>query len=46
MVLIGELSKCDSILDLGCGPLHNIHLSNIPFSVGVELFDPYRQESK
>jgi len=46
IVLIDELSRYDSVLDLGCGPFSKIHRSNIPFSVGVELFDPYIQESK
>jgi len=40
------LSGCDSLLDLGCGYFSPIDRFNIPFSVGVELFEPYLQESK
>ena len=45
-ILKRELSGCDSVLDLGCGYHSPILRSNIPFSVGVELFEPYLQESK
>ncbi|MHA1727881.1 MAG: glycosyltransferase [Promethearchaeota archaeon] len=41
-----ELYGCKSILDLGCGYLSPIQHLNFPFSVGVELFGPYLQESK
>ncbi len=41
-----ELSGYDSVLDLGCGYNSPIQYCNIPFSVGVELFEPYLQESK
>jgi cyclopropane fatty-acyl-phospholipid synthase-like methyltransferase len=41
-----ELSDCDSVLDLGCGSHSSIQCCNIPFSVGVELFEPYLMESK
>jgi SAM-dependent methyltransferase len=41
-----ELSGCDSVLDLGCGYFSPIDRCNVPFSVGVELFEPYLQESK
>ena len=41
-----ELSGCASVLDLGCGYNSPIQYCNIPFSVGVELFEPYLQESK
>ena len=41
-----ELSDCDTILDLGCGYNSSIQYCNVPFSVGVELFEPYLQESK
>ena len=39
------VSGCSSILDLGCGYLSQVHRFNVPFSVGIELFDPYLQES-
>ncbi|MBA7656382.1 hypothetical protein ES703_64306 [subsurface metagenome] len=34
------------MLDLGCGHHTPIQRCNIPFSVGVELFEPYLQDSK
>lgn len=33
-------------MDLGCGYNSIIQYCNIPFSVGVELFEPYLEESK
>jgi len=41
-----ELSDCNTVLDLGCGYNSQIQHCNIPFSLGVELFEPYLQESK
>jgi hypothetical protein len=41
-----ELVGCHSVLDLGCGAGSSIQYCNIPFSVGVELFEPYLEESK
>lgn len=41
-----ELSECNTVLDLGCGKNSPIRYCNIPFSIGVELFEPYLQESK
>lgn len=41
-----ELSNCDTVLDLGCGCNSPLQYCNTPFSVGVELFDPYLEESK
>lgn len=46
MILKREISGCDSVLDLGCGYFSPIYRTKTPFSVGVELFDPYLQESK
>jgi len=46
IILKRELSGCDTVLDLGCGNFSPIHRSYIPFSVGVELFEPALQESK
>jgi hypothetical protein len=45
-LLKSELTTCNSVLDLGCGYNSPIQHCNVPFSVGVELFDPYLQESK
>ena len=41
-----ETAGCDTALDLGCGENSPIQHCNIPFSVGVDLFEPYLQESK
>ena len=41
-----ELSGCNTVLDLGCGYNSLIQYCNVPFSVGVELFEPYLEESK
>lgn len=41
-----ELRGCKSVLDLGCGYNSPIQYCKIPFSVGVELFEPYLIESK
>lgn len=46
IILKRELSGCDTLLDLGCGHLSPIQCCSIPFSVGVELFVPYLEESK
>lgn len=46
LTLKRELSGCDAVLDLGCGHHSPIQRCNIPFSVGVEVFEPYLQESK
>lgn len=41
-----ELYDCKTVLDLGCGCNSPIQHCNVVFSVGVELFEPYLQESK
>lgn len=41
-----ELSDCSTVLDLGCGFNSPIQYCKVPFSVGVELHDPYFEESK
>ena len=42
-----ELSDCESVLDLGCGPSSPIqYCKNIKHSVGVEVFEPYLGKSK
>jgi hypothetical protein len=41
-----ELAGYNAVLDLGCGYDSPIQYCNVPFSVGVELFDPYLEESK
>lgn len=46
ILLAKELEGCNSVLDLGCGHKSPISSLNIPYSVGVELSDPYLQESK
>lgn len=44
--LTKELYGCESILDLGCGYNSPIQHCDVAFSVGVELFEPYLQESR
>jgi hypothetical protein len=46
IILERELSGCATVLDLGCGYHSPIQRCDMPFSVGVELFEPYLQESK
>lgn len=42
-----ELKDCESVLDLGCGPSSPLqYCKNIKYSVGVETFKPYLEESK
>lgn len=42
-----ELKNCQSVLDLGCGPSSPIqYCKNITYSVGVEAFKPYLEQSK
>jgi len=41
-----ELEGCESILDLGCGQNSPLQHCPIPYSVGIDLFEPYLRESK
>ncbi len=41
-----ELSDCSSVLDLGCGQHSPLQVCSVPYSVGVELFEPSLQESR
>lgn len=41
-----ECRNCETILDLGCGYNSPIQYCSVPFSVGVELFEPYFEESR
>lgn len=41
-----ELSGCETLLDLGCGNKSPLQCAPVPYSVGVELFKPYLEESK
>jgi ubiquinone/menaquinone biosynthesis C-methylase UbiE len=41
-----ELLNCNTVLDLGCGSNSSVNYCDVSFSVGVDLFDPYLQESK
>jgi GT2 family glycosyltransferase len=41
-----ELDGCDTVLDLACGYNSPIQHCDVPFSVGIELFEPYLQESR
>lgn len=42
-----ELRDCQTVLDLGCGPSSPLqYCTNVRHSVGVEVFQPYLEESK
>ncbi len=42
-----ELKDCKTVLDLGCGPSSPLqYCKNVEYSVGVEAFKPYLNESK
>lgn len=41
-----ELRGCESVLDLGCGRSSPLRYCSVSYSVGVELFEPYLEESK
>lgn len=42
-----ELKDCQSVLDIGCGPNSPLWFcQNIKYSVGIEPFKPYLEESK
>lgn len=42
-----ELEDCESVLDLGCGSSSPIqYCKNIKYSVGVDAYKPYLEESK
>lgn len=45
--LQNELSDCETVLDLGCGPDSPIqYCKNVKYSIGVEVFEPYLKKSK
>ena len=46
LLLEREISNRDTVLDLGCGRDSSLQHCEVSFSVGVELFEPYLQESK
>lgn len=42
-----NLKDCETVLDLGCGPSSPLqYCKNIKYSVGVETFKPYLEESR
>ena len=42
-----ELEDCETILDIGCGPSSPVqYCQNIKYSLGIEPFKPYLDESK
>lgn len=44
--LRNELMDCKTVLDLGCGRNSPIQYISIPYTMGVEVFDPYLAESR
>lgn len=45
-ILKREVGEVDSILDLGCGNNSFIHLCKARYKVGVDIFQPYINESR
>lgn len=41
-----ELKDCKSVLDLGCGQSSMLQYCDVPYSVGVEYWKPYIEESQ
>jgi SAM-dependent methyltransferase len=41
-----ELSGCEYVLDLGCGYNSPVQYLDVRYSLGVELFEPYLNESR
>lgn len=41
-----DLADCNSVLDLGCGVNSMIQYCNVPYSMGVDLYEPYLEESR
>lgn len=42
-----ELIDCEKVLDIGCGPDSPLqYCKNVKYSVGVEVYKPYLQQSK
>ena len=41
-----KLKDCHSVLDLGCGFNSPIRFINVEYSLGIEMFEPYLNESK
>ena len=41
-----ELADCRSVLDLGCGHNSLIQFCHVPWSLGIEMFEPYIQQSR
>ena len=41
-----DLKGCKSLLDIGCGYSSPIQYCDIPYKVGVEVFEPYLDESR
>jgi len=41
-----ELKNCETVLDLGCGNNSSLQYCRVKYSVGVENFPPYLEESR
>jgi len=41
-----ELDGCSSVLDLGCGTSSWLQVCSVPYTVGVDVFEPSLKESK
>jgi len=45
-VTTNELKDCKTVLDVGCGSNSQLQHCNVPYSLGVDIFDSYLEESK
>ena len=41
-----ELRGCETVLDLGCGRNSTLQYVSVPYSLGIEIFEPYLEESR
>jgi len=41
-----ELESCETVLDLGCGRNSSLQHCSVPYSLGVEIFKHYLEESR
>jgi len=41
-----DLAGCQTVLDLGCGPCSVLKSCGVPFSIGVDDYEPYLVESQ
>lgn len=45
-VAASELKDCETVLDVGCGSNSQLQHCNVSYSLGVDIFDSYLEESR